>query len=88
MITDVFFYVVTIIHFPFHHECDLPNYRQFTGFVITRETRRVPHVEQDLLTLPEQLRSPTVFGGTRVAFIVVLSYLYLCTIICLFVFYF
>ena len=31
-------------------------------------TRRVPHVEQDLLTLPEHLRPPLVFGGVRVAY--------------------
>jgi len=28
----------------------------------------VPHVEQDLLTLPEHLRSPLVFGGVRVVY--------------------
>ena len=42
--------------------------RLFIGFVITWATRRVPHVEQDLLTLPEHLRSPLVFGGVRVAY--------------------
>ena len=42
--------------------------RLFTGFVITLATRRVPHVEQDLLTLPEHLRSPLVFGGVRVVY--------------------
>ena len=36
-----------------------------TGFV-TRLTRRVPLVEQGLLTLPEQLRSPQVFSQVRV----------------------
>jgi len=35
------------------------------GFV-TRLTRRVPLVEQELLTLPEHLSSPTVFSGVRV----------------------
>ena len=36
----------------------------FTGFVITQATRRVPHVTQDLLTLPEHL----VFDGVRVIY--------------------
>jgi hypothetical protein len=36
-----------------------------TGFVI-RLTRRVPLVEQELLTLPEHLISPPVFSGVRV----------------------
>jgi len=36
-----------------------------TGFV-TRLTRRVPLVEQELLTLPENLSSPPVFSGVRV----------------------
>jgi hypothetical protein len=36
-----------------------------TGFV-TRLTRRMPLVEQDLPTLPENLRSPPVFSGVRV----------------------
>jgi len=36
-----------------------------TGFV-TRLTRRVPLMEQELLTLPEHLRSPPVFRGVRV----------------------
>jgi len=36
-----------------------------TGFV-TRLTRRVSLVEQELLTLPENLSSPPVFSGVRV----------------------
>ena len=36
-----------------------------TGFV-TRLTRRVPLVEQELLTLPVHLSSPPVFSGVRV----------------------
>ena len=40
----------------------------FPGFVITYATRRVPHVEQDLLTLPEHTISPLVFSGVRVAY--------------------
>ena len=30
--------------------------------------RKLPHVEQDLHTLPEYLRSPLVFGGVRVVY--------------------
>ena len=60
--------------------------RLFTGFVITRATRRVPHVEQDLLTLPEHLRSPLVFLGGFVLFILQLPMLcHVCC--CLFVFF-
>ena len=33
---------------------------------LTRLTRRVPLVEQELHTLPEDLRSPPVFSGVRV----------------------
>jgi hypothetical protein len=36
-----------------------------TGFV-TRETREVSLVEQELLTLPENATSPPVFSGVRV----------------------
>ena len=36
-----------------------------TGFV-TEVTRRVPHMEQELLTLPEHLSSPPVFSGVLV----------------------
>ena len=35
--------------------------------VVTRVTRRVPLVEQELLTLPEHMNSPPVFSGVRVA---------------------
>ena len=34
--------------------------------VVTRLTRRVPPVEQELLTLPEHLSPPPVFSGVRV----------------------
>ena len=37
-----------------------------TGFV-TRVTRRVPHEEQELPTLPEHQSSPPVFSGVRVS---------------------
>jgi hypothetical protein len=40
--------------------------RLITGFV-TRLTRRVPLVEQELPTLPEHLNSHPVFSGVRVA---------------------
>ena len=46
--------------------------RIFIGFVITSATRRVPHVEQDLFTLQENLRSSPAFGGVRVAYSLVL----------------
>ena len=39
--------------------------RLITGFV-TILTRRVPLVEQELLTLPEHLSSPPIFSGVRV----------------------
>jgi hypothetical protein len=42
-----------------------PHSRLITGF-ITRLTRRVPPVEQELLTIPEHPSSPPVFGGDRV----------------------
>jgi hypothetical protein len=42
-----------------------PHSRLITGFV-TRLTRRVPLVEQELPTLPEHMSSPPVFSGVRV----------------------
>ena len=42
-----------------------PRSRLITGFV-TRLTRRVSLVEQELLTLPEHLSSPPGFSGLRV----------------------
>jgi hypothetical protein len=42
-----------------------PHSRLITGFV-TRLTRRVPLVEQELPTLPEHLNSPPNFSGVRV----------------------
>ena len=42
-----------------------PHSRHITGFV-TRLTRRMSLVEQELPTLPEHLRSPPVFIGVRV----------------------
>ena len=46
-------------HFPVLHS------RCITGFV-TRLTRQVPLVEQELPILPENLSSPPVFSGVRV----------------------
>jgi hypothetical protein len=37
-----------------------------TSRVVSRLTRRVSLVEQELLTLPEHLSSPSVFSGVRV----------------------
>ena len=34
---------------------------------MTRVTRRVPHVEHELLTLPENMSSPPVFSAVRFA---------------------
>jgi len=45
--------------------CEIVLYYFITGFV-TRLTRRVPLVEQELLTLPEHMSSPLVFSGVRV----------------------
>jgi hypothetical protein len=42
-----------------------PHSRLIAGFV-TRLTRRVPLVKQELLTLPEYLSSPPVFSAVRV----------------------
>ena len=53
-----------------------PHSWPITGFV-TKLTRLVPLVEQELLTLPEHLSSPPVFSGVRVTRSLVL---YLCFI--------
>jgi hypothetical protein len=50
---------VIITSWSFRHSWNI------TGFV-TRLTRRMPLVEQELLTLPEHLRSPPVFSGVRI----------------------
>jgi hypothetical protein len=52
------FVVITILSFP--------RSGLITGFAAII-TRRVPHVEQELLTLPEHPRSSSVFSGVRVA---------------------
>ena len=41
---------------------------------VTRLTRRIPQVEYELVTLPEHLRSPTVFSGVRVTRSLVYGY--------------
>jgi hypothetical protein len=54
--------------------------------VVTKLTRRVSLVEQELLTLPEHLSSPPVFSGVRVTRSLVL-YVYFvdrCLSFCLF----
>ena len=38
--------------------------RLFNWFVIKRTTRRVPYVDQDMLTLPEQLISHPILWGS------------------------
>jgi hypothetical protein len=62
-----------------------PHSRLITGFV-TRLTRRVPLVEQDLLTLPEHISSPPVFTGVRVTLSLVLYVCFLdrCLFFCTF----
>ena len=59
MTTDMFrLFVIAIRSFPHSYH--------ITGFV-TRVTRPVPLVEQELLTLQEHMSSPTVFSEVRVA---------------------
>ena len=57
------------------------------GFV-TRLTRRVPLVEQELLTLPEHLSSPPVFSGVRVtrSLVLYVCFVYRCLSFCTFSF--
>ena len=55
-----------------------PHSRLITKFV-TRLTRRVPLVQQELLTLSEHLSSPLVFSGVRVIRSLVL---YVCFVDC------
>jgi hypothetical protein len=54
-------YVPLVVNTP--RSC--PHSRLITGFV-TRLTRRVPLVKQELPTLPGHLSSPLVFSGVRV----------------------
>ena len=60
--------------------------RIITGFVLTCATRRVPHLEQDLLTLPEHLSSPQCFlWGSYCS---MLCFVYYCLSIGFFLFFF
>ena len=54
-----------------------------TGFV-TRLTWRVPLVEQELLTLPENLSSPPVFSGVRVSLVLCVCFVDRCLSFCTF----
>jgi hypothetical protein len=64
-----------------------PHSRLITGFV-TRITRRVPLVEQELLTLPDHLSSPPILSGARVTWSLVLYvyFVYRCLSFCVFSF--
>jgi hypothetical protein len=42
---------------------------------VTRITRQVPLVEQELFTLPEHLRSPPVFSGVHVIRVTLVSFM-------------
>ena len=62
--------------------------RLLTGFVITWATWRVPHVEQDLLTLQDRATeiNPSFWLGSCCLFFSCLCCV-MCTIVCLFVFF-
>ena len=62
-----------------------PHSRLITGF-LTRLTRRVPLVEQELLTLLEHLSSPPVFSGVRVtqSFVLYVCFVDRCLSFCVF----
>ena len=62
-----------------------PYSRPITGFV-TRLTRRVPLVEQEVLTLPEHLSAPPVFSGVRVtrSFVIYVCFADRCLSFCTF----
>jgi hypothetical protein len=62
-------------------------YTMITGFV-TRLTRRVPLVEQVLLTLPEHLSSPPVFSGVHVTRSLVLCLMFCRSLFVLLSFFF
>ena len=53
---------------------------------VTRVIRRVPLVEQELLTLPEHLRSPSVLSGVRVARYLVFYLVFCMFLFCMFLF--
>ena len=50
-----------MVHLSYHNQ-SFPNSRFITGFATT-VTGRVSHVEQELLTLPENRRSPRILVG-------------------------
>jgi hypothetical protein len=54
-----------MFHLSYSPSRSFPHALLINGFV-TRITRRVPSVEQELLTLPEHLSSPPVFSGIPV----------------------
>ena len=60
MISDMF--LMSLLQYPSLFTNVTYRIRLFTGFVQTYATRRVPNVEQDLSTLPEHLRSSSIFG--------------------------
>jgi hypothetical protein len=53
---------------------------------VTRVIRRVPLVEQELLTLPEHPRSPSVLSGVRVARYLVFYLVFCMFLFCMFLF--
>ena len=63
----LFVFVLCTLFSPCHNTSrSFPHSWLINGFV-TRLTRRVPIVEQELFTLPEHLSSPPVFSGVRVS---------------------
>ena len=64
------------------------NAKDRTANNLTRLTRRVPLVEQELPTLPEDLRSPPVFNGVHVTRSLVLYVCFVdrCLFFCIFSF--
>ena len=66
----------------FHVLSSFTTYHRFP----IRLTRRVPLVEQELLTLPEHMNSPPVFSGVRFARSLALCFVDLCLSFCAFSF--
>jgi hypothetical protein len=66
---------------------DRPHSRLITGFV-TRLTRLVPLVEQEMLTLPDHLSSPPILSGARVtrSLVLYVYFVYRCLSFCTFSF--
>ena len=64
-IPDEGYYTIVGTTFVVNTSRSFPRSWLITGFV-TRLTRRVSLLEQELLTLPEDLSSPPVFSGVRV----------------------